>query len=161
MTRAMVQAGDKQITASAWVVTDAAPYKILLAFHRKLRVWLQPGGHVERAETPWEGMVREVREETGIDVSQPSGLIQTDAISWDMTVPSYIQVQTIPPYQDQPEHYHVDFQYICQVAEQAPVHDPGESDDIRWYTREELAELELLENTRIRALEILNTLEAA
>ena len=36
-------------------------------------VWDLPGGHVEDGEDPKEGLVRELREELGITVSEPSG----------------------------------------------------------------------------------------
>ena len=36
--------------------------------HKKLDVWLYPGGHVEDTETPDEALVREVKEETGLDI---------------------------------------------------------------------------------------------
>jgi 8-oxo-dGTP pyrophosphatase MutT (NUDIX family) len=42
--------------------------RILLLFHEKLRVWLGPGGHIEPGETPDEAAVREVEEETELQV---------------------------------------------------------------------------------------------
>lgn len=46
--------------------------KALLIYHEKLGVWLYPGGHVEEDETPSEAVVREFREETGLEV-EPVG----------------------------------------------------------------------------------------
>ena len=42
--------------------------KVLLHHHRKLEMWLPPGGHIERDELPDDAAVREVWEETGIRV---------------------------------------------------------------------------------------------
>ena len=42
--------------------------KILLHFHRKLGMWLPPGGHIEQGELPDNAAVREVLEETGLEV---------------------------------------------------------------------------------------------
>src|SRR5680860_823118 len=42
--------------------------QVLLHRHRKLRLWLPPGGHVEFGELPDEAAVREVLEETGVAV---------------------------------------------------------------------------------------------
>ena len=53
------------ITASALVVGRRG---IVLLVHRRLGIWLQPGGHVDPGETPWEAARRETVEETGIDV---------------------------------------------------------------------------------------------
>ena len=42
--------------------------KVLLHLHRKLGMWLPPGGHIEKDELPDEAAVREVLEETGVKV---------------------------------------------------------------------------------------------
>ena len=42
--------------------------KVLLIRHRKLGIWLYPGGHASEGENPQETAVRETREETGLDV---------------------------------------------------------------------------------------------
>ena len=61
--------GEKHFCASVWITTTSKPQKILLVYHKKLGRWLQPGGHIEKLETPVEAAIREIKEETGIDVS--------------------------------------------------------------------------------------------
>jgi 8-oxo-dGTP diphosphatase len=46
--------------------------KVLLIRHRKLGIYLYPGGHVEKDETPVEAVIREFEEETGLRV-EPIG----------------------------------------------------------------------------------------
>lgn len=41
---------------------------VLLGHRRDGDHWGQPGGGLEAGETPWAGVVREVREETGLEV---------------------------------------------------------------------------------------------
>ena len=42
--------------------------KVLLIHHKKLDLWLPVGGHIEKNETPDEALLREIKEEIGIDV---------------------------------------------------------------------------------------------
>ena len=42
--------------------------KVLLCHRRDMDLWDLPGGMVEHGETPWEGVIREVREEVNLDV---------------------------------------------------------------------------------------------
>lgn len=54
------------ITAST-VVLDAAGARVLLALHRKARMWLQMGGHCEPGDDRLaDAALREAREESGI-----------------------------------------------------------------------------------------------
>ncbi|MBS3077685.1 NUDIX domain-containing protein [Candidatus Pacearchaeota archaeon] len=42
--------------------------EILLIHHNKLNLWLPVGGHIEQNETPDEALLREIKEETNLDV---------------------------------------------------------------------------------------------
>ena len=56
----------RHFTATAFVVDEG---KTLLHWHRKLRQWMPPGGHLLEDEDPVAGVLREVREETGLAVA--------------------------------------------------------------------------------------------
>ena len=58
---------ERQYCASSYVI-DFKNKRILLMYNRKLNKWLQPGGHIKSDETPIEAAIREVFEETGIDI---------------------------------------------------------------------------------------------
>lgn len=53
------------LTASAFLVHQD---KILLIKHKKLGIWLGPGGHIDADETPHQAAAREFLEETGLQV---------------------------------------------------------------------------------------------
>ena len=46
------------ITGSGIVVGDRG---VVLHLHKRLNMWLQPGGHIDAGETPAEGALREAR----------------------------------------------------------------------------------------------------
>jgi 8-oxo-dGTP diphosphatase len=52
---------------SYFVLFDEAHKKILLVDHKKALLWLPSGGHVEIDEDPQQTVVRECREELGIE----------------------------------------------------------------------------------------------
>ena len=54
------------VTGSAIVV---GPRGVVLLRHKRLGLWLQPGGHIDPGETPWDAALREAQEETGLEVS--------------------------------------------------------------------------------------------
>lgn len=58
---------ERQYCASAYVI-DFENSEVLLMYNKKLNKWLQPGGHIIGLETPIETCIREVKEETGIDI---------------------------------------------------------------------------------------------
>ena len=52
--------GQHDLTVSAFIinVSDKENPKILLCRHKKLGKLLQPGGHVELDENPWQAVLR-------------------------------------------------------------------------------------------------------
>lgn len=48
--------------------------KLLLIHHKKLDLWLTPGGHIDPGELPHEAAVRECFEETGVRVQAVAAL---------------------------------------------------------------------------------------
>lgn len=58
---------DKEFCASAFVINPVNK-KILLVHHKDFDRWVQPGGHIEKNETPEETALREVWEETGVKI---------------------------------------------------------------------------------------------
>jgi 8-oxo-dGTP pyrophosphatase MutT (NUDIX family) len=51
---------------SALVFTDEAAPLVLVHQHKRYPVVIQPGGHVDPGEHPWEAVLRELGEEAGI-----------------------------------------------------------------------------------------------
>ncbi len=145
-----ISEGEKHFCASVWIITDSSPKKILLVLHKKLGRWLQPGGHIESFENPVEAAIREVEEETGINISSLAKQIEViDSDGSFLPVPEFIMEQTIPQYNGQPQHFHLDIQYVVRIPEQKITHSAAESHDIGWFTKEEAEKLPIHEDTRV------------
>jgi 8-oxo-dGTP pyrophosphatase MutT (NUDIX family) len=111
------QADPTHVTASAIVV---GPQGVLLHFHKKLRLWLQPGGHIEEGEAPWDAALREVLEETGLCALPLEGQSRV------------VHVDVHPAG----KHVHLDLRYLL-TASGTPAPPPDESQQVRWFTWEE------------------------
>ena len=120
----------RHFTASAYVVNDQ---KVLLHYHKKVRLVLPPGGHIEPNETPAESAIREVKEETGLKVKIIP--LQTDPtyISPRTTpTPRLIQIEDIDDPVDG-QHEHIDFIFYC-----IPDGSVGKSSGWYWFSLEDL-----------------------
>ncbi|HEY7105269.1 MAG TPA: NUDIX domain-containing protein [Acidimicrobiia bacterium] len=107
------------LTASGLVV---GPRGTVLHLHRRMRAWLQPGGHIEGDESPWDAAVRETREETGLVACHPA----------EGPLLLHVDVHDAPK-----GHLHLDLRYLLHAPDEEPVPGPGESPDARWFTFEE------------------------
>src|SRR6266700_2658114 len=122
----------KHYTASAFVFTNTLPAKALLVHHKKLDKWMQPGGHQEEYENPVEAVIREVKEETGMDI-EPY-LATTHPIDDHASLipqPAYLLECLIPKHGKNAEHYHLEQSYVVRIPEQ-PI--PKTADhEARWF----------------------------
>ncbi|MEV6839909.1 NUDIX hydrolase [Streptomyces sp. NPDC051133] len=133
--------GAGHVTASALVI-DPERGRVLLTLHRKLRMWLQMGGHCEPGDpTLTAAALREATEESGISglTLLPGGPVRLDR-------------HPIPP----PCHCHYDVQYAVLAPGDAEHAVSDESLDVRWFAYDEVAGVadesvvRLLEATRAR-----------
>jgi 8-oxo-dGTP pyrophosphatase MutT (NUDIX family) len=108
------------VTGSAIVV---GPRGVVLHRHRRLGIWLQPGGHLDTDETPWAGAVREATEETGLVVAHAS----TDPYG----VPPLFHVDV---HTSAREHVHLDLRYLLVADDADPAPAPGESQEVSWFS---------------------------
>lgn len=109
------QADPTHVTASAIVLSAAG---VVLHRHRRLGLWLQPGGHVDPGETPAGAAVREVREETGLAARHAAD------------PPRIVHVDVHPGGRG---HTHLDVRYLLHAPPDPPAPHAGESRRVAWY----------------------------
>jgi 8-oxo-dGTP pyrophosphatase MutT (NUDIX family) len=111
------------VTGSALI---AGPRGIVLHRHKRLGLWLQPGGHIDPGEWPHDGARREAEEETGLAVRHPDDgpvLLHVDA------------------HDGGRGHRHLDLRYLLVTTDQDPDPPAGESQDCRWFDWDEAADI--------------------
>jgi len=119
----------KDFVVAGYVVKDG---KVLLVDHKKLGKWLPIGGHIRPKETPDQAMVREAKEEAGLDVEIISERYPDDDPDVEMlSRPDHVQLERIDE-----EHQHIDFVYVCKVRGEEKGHKGSE--ECRWFSKEEL-----------------------
>jgi 8-oxo-dGTP pyrophosphatase MutT (NUDIX family) len=107
------------LTCSALVVDDDG--RMLRIWHNVFGKWLQPGGHLEPADTSLLGAsLRELAEETGV-ILDATALLGTDIGS--AAGPLDIDVHAIPANRNKGEakHYHFDLRYAFRLSAAAEV----------------------------------------
>ncbi len=114
------------VTASAWIV-DKDAKSALLVHHKKLGLWLQPGGHCDGDPDVVRVAKKEVQEETGLDDFE----IVADRIL-------DLDIHKIPIWKQTPAHYHYDVRFLIYADSQQTLTVSHESNDVRWFDLDEL-----------------------
>jgi 8-oxo-dGTP pyrophosphatase MutT (NUDIX family) len=107
------------VTASGIVV---GPRGTVLHLHKRLGIWMQPGGHIDAGETPPTAARRESTEELGLAVDHPGSgplLLHLDVHAAALG------------------HTHLDLRYLLLGRDDDPHPPPEESPDARWYSWDE------------------------
>ena len=172
-------------TAAALLIVDK---KVLFVKHKKLGFWLAPGGHVEPNELIHVAAERECFEETGVKVKAFDLVSNIDSFNQQSTETEFVptpiltnlhwvchenyQARTKDPVHFQPKapwlkgcEQHLNFLYLVRpLAGIAFTKDEEETDDIGWFSLNEVEELETSDDIRFevrRAFALLNALPSS
>lgn len=131
----------REFTATVYIIENG---KVLLIYHKKLKKWLPPGGHIEENETPPEAAVREAFEETGlhIELNMQENIWIDRWNAKSIERPFMCLLEEIPEHKGVPAHQHMDMIYTAHPIQGELSENPGETDGIHWFTWEEIEELE-------------------
>jgi len=103
------------VTGSAIVVGERGT---VLLEHRRLGMWLQPGGHIDPGEDPWDAARREAAEETGLDVVFHDGRVE---------------LVHVDVHAGGRGHTHLDLRYLLDGGSADPDPPAGESQAVAWF----------------------------
>jgi len=114
------------VTGSAWI-TSRDGSDMLLTHHRKLNIWVQPGGHADGDPDIAAVAAREALEETGLPglVSCGDGIFDLD-------------IHPIPARGDTPAHEHFDARFALQATTTEDFQVSTESHALAWVPIDEL-----------------------
>jgi len=111
------------ITGSCWLENYDGT-KFLLTKHKKLKFWLQLGGHADGDNDIIRVSMKEAHEESGLE---SIGLVSADIFD--------LGVHLISQYKNVPAHYHYDIRFLLRASnsnEEIIMSD--ESTDLDWFT---------------------------
>lgn len=142
----------KSLTATVYVVRDD---KVLLHMHKKYKTWFPVGGHIEEDELPHTAAIREVKEESGLNVELMDMHEERFPIGNVQRIPSPYAI-----YYEGIGHEEefLDFIYIAKATGDNLHVSTGESQIFKWFSMDELmdmgADIKIhIRNTAIKCLE--------
>jgi 8-oxo-dGTP pyrophosphatase MutT (NUDIX family) len=106
---------EHHVTASAFVVSARG---VILHRHKRMGIWVQPGGHIDYDESPAQAALRETYEETGLPVAH-------------LEPPLLFHVDVHPGPRG---HTHYDVRYVLLSPPQEPSPLAGESRQVYWFS---------------------------
>ncbi len=109
------EADPLHVTASALVVGTRGT---ILHRHRKLGIWVQPGGHVDPGETIEGAALREAAEETGLQLIHP---------------PEGTMLMHVDCHPGPRGHTHFDLRYVLLGSSTDPAPPADESQEVYWF----------------------------
>ena len=77
----------------AFAVIFDSEQRVLLSHRKDYDLWNLPGGGLEEGETPWDGVIREVKEETGL----------------------VVQIVRLAGIYSKPQYNEILFSFICEI----------------------------------------------
>ena len=125
--------------------------KVLLVHHKKFNMWVPAGGHIEENETPDQALIREWKEEVGLDIAilpAHESAFAGDSNETPIPMPFHLGLER--------EGFDVPrigyYFYVATISkEQGVKFQVSELFDAKWFSEEDLAELETFDQVRALA----------
>lgn len=133
--------------------------KVLLIHHKKLNLWLPPGGHINENETPDVALKREFREELNLEIEllNRNDVPMEGNIKEQLAVPFYVNVHNAA------DHDHCCFFYLCKPKNEEKLKiNESELIDYAWFSVSELNQKHIpvdVRNIALKAFQLFNKIK--
>ncbi len=122
-----------------------------MTWNNKINNWIPIGGHIESNELPCDSVIREAKEESGLDIEIISPLNGSGTAN--LAQPAHIHLDHIKD-----DHKHINLIYFGIVKDGECFELDDEGKELRWFSKEELEKENLLPNIKEWAIKSLNLL---
>ena len=126
--------------------------KVLMTWNKKVNNWIPIGGHIEPNELPCGSVIREAKEESGLDIELISPFDKSKTAN--LVQPVHIHLDHIKE-----DHKHINLIYFGIIKDGKCFKTDDEGKELKWFSRKELEKENLLPSVKEWAIEALNQLE--
>lgn len=137
---------EREFISTVFVVDDN---KVLLTWNKKVKTWIPVGGHIDSNELPCQSVIREAKEESGLDIELVSPYDRS--VSGNLIQPVHMHLDNVKP-----DHEHINLIYFARVKGGKMAHTSDEDTPNRFLTKEEIKAADLLPNVREWALDAID-----
>lgn len=138
----------KEFISTVFVVRDG---KVLMTWNNKVNNWIPIGGHIDQNEYPCDSVIREAKEESGLDIELLSPFDKSK--NNNIVQPVNIRIDHIKD-----DHKHINLVYfgIVKGGECLTLDDEGK--ELKWFSKNELEKEDLISNVKEWAIKALDHL---
>ncbi len=138
----------REFLSTVFIVKDK---KVLMTWNKKVNNWIPIGGHIESNELPCSSVIREAKEESGLNIEliSPSNKSKTA----NLVQPAQIHLDHIKD-----DHKHINLIYFGVVKDGKCFEIDDEGKELRWFSKEELEKDDLFPNTKKLAIKAIKSI---
>lgn len=133
---------EREFISTVFVV-DAG--KVLMTWNKKVKTWIPVGGHIEANELPCSSVIREAKEESGLDIHLFNPYQSAETANLDQ--PVHMHLDHIKE-----DHKHINLIYFARVRGGELMDESDEQTPLKWFSKEEIVKSDLLPNIKEWAL---------
>lgn len=123
--------------------------KVLMTWNKKVKTWIPVGGHIEPNELPCDSVIREAKEESGLDIELISPYDKSKTAN--LIQPVHIHLDHIKD-----DHEHINLIYFGFVNGGELLKESDEQTPLKWFSEKDIEKEDLLPSIKEWALEAIN-----